>query len=84
MMTSEETRSEFWMLTKGILQDGSVDAEEARVVKRWLEEHFPGGEFSYLVDRLGKCLADGYIDPRESSMIAESVGRVLATLRGAC
>ena len=30
MMTREEERAEFWLLTKAILQDSSIDAEEAR------------------------------------------------------
>ena len=37
--TRKELSDEFWMLTKGILQDSSVDTDEARVLKRWLEEH---------------------------------------------
>ena len=39
MMTREEERAEFWLLTKGILQDSRIDASEVRVVKRWLEDH---------------------------------------------
>ena len=39
MMTRKEESSEFWMLTKGILQDTRVDTDEALVIKRWLEEH---------------------------------------------
>ena len=35
--TKAELGSEFWMLTKGILQDGTVDTDEASVIKRWLE-----------------------------------------------
>ena len=42
MMTREEERAEFWLLTQGILQDSKVDASEARVIKRWLEEHREG------------------------------------------
>lgn len=83
MMTREEERAEFWMLTKGILQDSTVDATEARVVKRWLEEHQKGEEFALLISRLGDFLKDGYIDPRESSSIADSIGRALATMHGA-
>ena len=44
MMTRKEESDEFWMLTKGILQDTRVDAEEALVVKRWLEEHQHNGD----------------------------------------
>ena len=80
MMTREEERAELWLLTKGILQDSTVDANEARVVKRWLEEHQRDREFSALISRLDAFLADGYIDPRESATIADSIGRTLATL----
>lgn len=81
MMTREEERAEFWLLTKGILQDSRIDASEARVVKRWLEEHQRGDEFSMLISKLDSFMADGYIDPRESNTIAESIGRVLASMR---
>jgi len=81
MMTREEERAELWLLTKGILQDSVIDAEEARVVRRWLEEHQRGGEFAMLISRLESFLADGYIDPSESSAVAASIGRTLASLR---
>ena len=81
MMTREEERAEFWLLTKGILQDSRIDASEARVVKRWLEEHQRGDEFPMLISKLDSFMADGYIDPRESNAIAESIGRVLASMR---
>ena len=83
MMTIEEERDEFWMLTTGILQDSRIDAKEARVVKRWLEEHSRGGEHAMLIARLDGFLADGYIDPRESEAIANSIGRTLANMRRA-
>lgn len=69
------------MLTKGILQDGTVDTDEARVVKRWLEEHSESGDFSTLVARLDKFLVDGYIDRFESKTLIDSIGTVLRTLR---
>jgi len=81
MMTKEEERAEFWLLTQGILQDSKVDASEARVVKRWLEEHQKDGEYASLIYRLESFLADGYIDPRESSSIAYSIGRALASMK---
>ena len=81
MMTRDEERAEFWMLTKGILQDARIDADEARVLKRWLEEHGRDGEFAFLVERLDGYLKDGYIDPRESAAMADAIGRVLASLR---
>ena len=80
-MTRDEERAEFWLLTKGILQDSVIDAEEARVVKRWLEAHQRGDEFAALISRLDSFLADGYIDPRESAAIADSIGRQLANMR---
>ena len=81
MLTKEEERAELWLMTKGILQDSVIDAEEARVVKRWLEEHQRGDEFALLISRLDSFLRDGYIDPRESAAIANSIGRTLATMR---
>ena len=44
MMTRKEESSEFWMLTKGILQDTRVDTDEALVIKRWLE-YFPNHQY---------------------------------------
>ena len=82
MMTKEELRAEFWLLTKGMLQDARVDADEARVVKRWLEEHGEGDEYSLLIKKLDGFLTDGYIDPRESAALADSLGRVLSRLSG--
>lgn len=81
MMTRKEESSEFWMLTKGILQDSRVDTEEAGVVKRWLEEHKRGDEFDRLIEKLDKFLTDGYIDRFESKDVIDSIGRVLALLR---
>ncbi len=82
MMTKEELRAEFWLLTKGMLQDARVDADEARVVKRWLEEHGEGDEYALLIKKLDGFLTDGYIDPRESAALADSLGRVLSRLSG--
>ena len=81
MMTREEERAEFWLLTKGILQDSVIDSTEARVIKRWLEEHQRDNEFEMLLSRLESFLADGYIDPRESNAIADAIGRVLSNMR---
>ena len=81
MLTREEERAELWLMTKGILQDSVIDADEARVVKRWLEEHQRGDEFALLISRLDSFLRDGYIDPRESAAIANSIRRTLATMR---
>lgn len=81
--TKAELGAEFWMLTEGILQDGSVDTDEARVVKRWLEEHQTSNEFAMVIDRLTKFLHDGYIDRFESKSLIDSLGTILRTLRTA-
>jgi len=81
MMTRQEESAEFWMLTKGILQDSRVDTEEAGVIKRWLEEHRRGDEFDRLIAKLDKFLQDGYIDRFESKEMIDSIGHVLAVLR---
>lgn len=81
MMTKKEEASEFWMLTKGILQDSRVDTTEAQVIKRWLEEHQHGEEYSRLIQKLERFFQDGYIDRFESQELIESIGTVLRTLR---
>lgn len=81
MLTAKEMSAEFWMLTKGILQDSKVDTEEAAVIKRWLEEHRKGDEFSRTIEKLDAFLRDGYIDRYESKNMIDSIGSVLATLR---
>ncbi len=79
--SKEELAAEFWMLTKGILQDSNVDTDEARVVMRWLEEHKTGDEFDRTIARLDKFLVDGYIDRFESKDLINSLGNILRTLR---
>ena len=81
MMTKKEEANEFWMLTKGILQDSRVDTAEAQVIKRWLEEHQHGEEYSRLIQKLERFFQDGYIDRFESQELIESIGTVLRTLR---
>lgn len=83
MMTKKEESNEFWMLTKGILQDARVDADEAVVIKRWLEEHQRGDEFANAIETLGKYLTDRYIDRFESKNLCDMIGSVLTTLRQA-
>lgn len=78
--TNEEERNEFWMLTKGILQDSKVDIEEAKVLKRWMEEH-PHEGFQRPISKLEKFMADGYIDRFESKELIESISFALRTLR---
>ena len=80
--TKAELGAEFWMLTKGILQDATVDTDEAAVVKRWLEEHKEGAEFDFVIGRLEKFLTDGYIDRFESKTLIDTIGGILRTLRG--
>ena len=81
MMTRDEESEEFWMLTQGILQDSRVDTKEARVIKRWLEEHQNGDEFGRTIAKLDKFLTDGYIDRFESKDMIDAIGMVLRTLR---
>ena len=79
--SKQELGAEFWMLTKGILQDSSVDTDEARVLKRWLEEHCEGAEYGTIIGRLDKFLADGYIDRFESKSLLDTIGNILRFLR---
>ncbi|MCQ2391124.1 MAG: hypothetical protein MJ240_06855 [Kiritimatiellae bacterium] len=81
MLTKKERHAEFWMLVKGVLQDSKVDADEAQVIKRWLEEHQQGDEFAFAIKSLGEQLADRYIDRYESQRICEALGDVLRRLR---
>jgi len=83
MMTRKEMHDEFWLLTKGILQDSVVDTNEARVLKRWLEEHQREGEFNALIDKLAGYLSDGYVDRFESTAIINMLGQSLAQLNKA-
>jgi len=76
-----ELGAEFWMLTKGILQDSNVDTDEAKVIKRWLEEHKSGTEFDIIIAKLDKFLVDGYIDRFESKALLDTIGNILRTLR---
>ena len=80
MMTRKELHDEFWLLTKSVLQDSRIDTEEARVLKRWLEEHQHGTEFNYTIDRLARFLDDGYIDRFESKEVIDSLGHTLLLL----
>ena len=80
--TNAELGAEFWMLTKGILQDSNVDTDEAKVIVRWLEEHKTGPEFDLVIAKLNKFLTDGYIDRFESKELIDSIGSILRTLRG--
>lgn len=79
--TKKELGQELWMLTKGMLQDSRIDADEARVVKRWLEEHQEGTAFAGTIRLLDRFLADGFISPYESQSLVEALGEVLAGLR---
>jgi len=69
------------MLVKGILQDEKIDTDEAKVIKRWLEEHQRADEFSYAIGKLEKQLEDGFIDRFESKSICEALGNILQRLR---
>lgn len=78
-----ELGAEFWMLTKGILQDSTVDTDEARVIMRWLQEHKEGSEFDIIIQKLEKFLTDGYIDRFESKSLLDTIGNILRVLRAA-
>ena len=80
MMTRKELHDEFWLLTRGVLQDSKVDTDEAKVIKRWLEEHQRDGEFNVLIEKLAGFLTDGSIDRFESTAIINMLGRALAQL----
>ena len=80
MMTRTELHDEFWLLTRGILQDSKVDAHEARVLKRWLEEHQREDEFKGLIEKLTGFLTDGFVDRFESAAIVNTLGWTLAQL----
>lgn len=83
MMTQQELHDELWMLTMSVLQDSRLDAKEARILKRWFEEHQTGNEFSLVIGKLDRFLADGYIDRFESKELIDALGHALASLRKA-
>ena len=80
MMTQQELHDEFWLLTKGVLLDSRIDAVEAKVLKRWLEEHQRGTEFNHVIEKLNLILADGYVDRFESHGVIDALGQTLAQL----
>ena len=82
MMTQKELHDEFLLLTKGVLQDSRIDTDEATVIKRWLEEHQRMDEFKFTIDKLGRFLADGYVDRFESKELIDSLGQTLLQLHG--
>ena len=81
MMTKQELHDEFWLLTKSVLEDSRIDANEARVIKRWLEEHRDGNSFDFIIEKLDGFLSDGYVDRFESQKIIDALGCVLRQLR---
>ena len=83
MMTTQELHDEFWLLTKSILQDSKIDTAEARVLKRWLEEHQQGDEFKHAIGKMGRVLGDGYVDRFESKEAISALGNVLVQLGAA-
>lgn len=80
MMTKKEEHDEFWLLTRSVLQDSQIDTEEARVLKRWLEEHQRDTEFNYVIEKLNRILADGYVDRFESKEVIDTLGHTLSQL----
>ena len=83
MMTKKELHDEFWLLTKSVLEDSKIDADEARVIKRWMEEHRDGNSFDFFIAKLDGFLGDGYVDRFESQKIIDALGCVLRLLRTA-
>ncbi len=83
MMTQQELHDELGMLTMNIVQDSRLDTKEARILKRWFEEHQTGNEFSLVIGKLDRFLADGYIDRFESKELIDALGHALASLRKA-
>ena len=81
--TKQEEAAEFWMLSKGILQDSKIDLDEAKVIRRWLEEHRTDGSFDMAIARLDKFLSDGYIDQFESKVLIDMLGSILRLFRQA-
>lgn len=81
MMTLQQERDEFWMLTKGLLQDSKIDTDEARVVRCWLAEHNHDNAYDFCIAKLDKQLADGWIDRYESTAIIDAIGQVLRSMR---
>ena len=82
MMTKQELHDEFWLLTRSVLQDSKIDAKEARVIKRWMEEHQSGSEYSYMIEKLSRFLDDGYVDRFESREVVDALGYALRRLIG--
>lgn len=83
MMTMQELHDEFWLLTKSILQDSRIDATEAHVLKRWMEEHQQGDEFNRAIGKMERVLGDGYVDRFESQEAISTLGDVLLRLGAA-
>ena len=83
MMTQKELHDEFWLFTKSVLEDSQIDTEEAKVLKRWLEEHQRETEFNYVIGKLSRILDDGYVDRFESKEVIDTLGYTLAQLRAA-
>ena len=81
MMTQKELHDEFWLLTKSVLQDSRIDTDEARVLKRWLEEHQRGNEFDYVIGKLNRFLDDGYVDRFESKEVIDALGHALVQFK---
>jgi len=82
MMTQKELHDEFWLLTKSVLQDSRIRTEEARVLKRWLDEHQQNGEFDFVIAKLDRLLVDGAVDRFESGEAISAITSVLSLLNG--
>lgn len=80
MMTQKELHDEFWLLTKSVLQDSRIDIDEARVLKRWFEEHQGFCRFDAETARLAEFISDGYVGRAEAPEILNMISRTLLRL----
>lgn len=80
MMTQKELHDEFWLLTKGVLQDSRIDTAEARVLKRWFEEHQGFCRFDDEVAMLAEFISDGYVGRAEAPEVLNMISRILFQL----
>ena len=81
MMTKKELHGEFRLLTKSVLEDSRIDADEARVIKRWMEKRRAGDAFGFFIENPNGFLGDGRVGRWGSTKVIEALGSVLRQLR---
>jgi NAD-dependent DNA ligase len=77
---AERDISEFLGLAKGLLADGVVSPDEARLIAHWVASHPDAAEqwpINALADRLGRIFADGIVDPEEQRELRELLGAIV-------